>query len=256
MLHATEPGSREFSTAVRGAQLRPGGAARRASAGKGNGGPAPGSTAGPAPGMIPRMSGTGIAIAAIAALLGVHLVADGRGAAAPRAVGKLGASTALVALGAARFGGGTFDRALLAGLILSWAGDALLLSARRTAFLGGLVAFLLAHLAYVVAFAGVAVPSAWVAAGVLAVTAGVLAWLWPHLGSLRGPVAAYCAVISAMLWLALGVARTEVRLGAALFYLSDLFVARDRFVRPAAANRVVGLPLYYAGQLLLALAIG
>lgn len=202
------------------------------------------------------MPGTELAIAATAALLGVHLVADGRGAAVPRAAGKLGASTAFIAVGASRLGGGVFDLALLAGLVLSWLGDALLLSARRPAFLGGLVAFLLAHLAYAVAFAGVATPSPWVAAAVLAVTAGVLAWLWPHLGALRGPVVAYCAVISAMLWLALGVARPEVRLGAALFYLSDLFVARDRFVHPAAVNRVVGLPLYYAGQLLLALAIG
>jgi hypothetical protein len=51
------------------------------------------------------------------------------------------------------------------------------------------------------------------------------------------------------------VARPEVRAGALLFYLSDLAVARDRFVRPGLANRLVGLPLYYAGQVLLALAL-
>jgi uncharacterized membrane protein YhhN len=58
-----------------------------------------------------------------------------------------------------------------------------------------------------------------------------------------------------MLWLALGVDRTEIRLGAALFFASDLLVARDRFVRPGLANRLVGLPLYYAAQVLLALAV-
>jgi hypothetical protein len=52
------------------------------------------------------------------------------------------------------------------------------------------------------------------------------------------------------------VARPGVRAGALLFYLSDLLVARDRFVRPGIVNRVVGLPLYYAAQLLLASAVG
>ena len=32
----------------------------------------------------------------------------------------------------------------------------------------------------------------------------------------------------------------------------DLFVARQRFVAEAFINRLIGLPLYYAGQLLIA----
>jgi hypothetical protein len=40
------------------------------------------------------------------------------------------------------------------------------------------------------------------------------------------------------------------------FYLSDLFVARQRFVAPAFANRLYGLPLYYLGQFLLAFSVG
>ncbi len=40
-----------------------------------------------------------------------------------------------------------------------------------------------------------------------------------------------------------------------LFYLSDLFVARERFVTSAFVNRLVGLPLYYGGQVLLALSV-
>jgi uncharacterized membrane protein YhhN len=43
--------------------------------------------------------------------------------------------------------------------------------------------------------------------------------------------------------------------GALLFYLSDLAVARHRFVHPAFVNRAIGLPLYYVGQLLIALTI-
>jgi uncharacterized membrane protein YhhN len=73
---------------------------------------------------------------------------------------------------------------------------------------------------------------------------------------MRAPVIAYCLAISVMLWLALGVDQPEVRLGALLFYGSDLFVARDRFAAPGAVNRLLGLPLYYAAQVLLALAPG
>jgi len=47
-----------------------------------------------------------------------------------------------------------------------------------------------------------------------------------------------------------------VRVGAVLFFLSDLLVARDRFVAPGFGNRLLGLPLYYAAQLLLASAVG
>jgi uncharacterized membrane protein YhhN len=46
-----------------------------------------------------------------------------------------------------------------------------------------------------------------------------------------------------------------VGVGASLFYLSDLFVARNRFVKKEYVNRLVGLPLYYTGQYLLALSV-
>ncbi|WP_242343724.1 lysoplasmalogenase family protein [Anaeromyxobacter terrae] len=197
-----------------------------------------------------------VAIGSVAALLAVHLTAEARGAPALRALGKVGASAALVALALALGVEGAFERGILAGLVLSVLGDALLLSRRRLAFLGGLVAFLLAHVAYAAAFARVTHPSLALALVVLAATGTALRWLWAGLGDLRIPVVAYCAVISAMLWLALGVERPAVRAGALLFYLSDLLVARDRFVKPGMSNRVVGLPLYYAGQLLLALAVG
>jgi len=197
-----------------------------------------------------------IAIGSVALFLAVHFAAEVRGARAARAIGKLGASTAFVALALALGVEGAFEYGILAGLLLSVLGDALLLSSRRAAFRAGLAAFLLAHVAYAGAFGAVAGPSPWVGLVVLAVTGAVLRSLWPRLGELRAPVVAYCAAISAMLWLALGVDRPEVRAGALFFYLSDLLVARDRFVHPGIANRLVGLPLYYAGQLLLALAVG
>jgi uncharacterized membrane protein YhhN len=195
-------------------------------------------------------------IAAVAVLLAVHLAADARGAAVPRAAGKVGASLAFLLLGLAVGLDSPFRRLVAGGLLLSVAGDALLLSRRRPAFLAGLGAFLLAHLAYAAAFAPLASPTAGAALALGAVAALVLRWLWPHLGGMKAPVIAYCLAISAMLWLALGTAQPEVRLGALLFYGSDLFVARDRFASPGAVNRLLGLPLYYAGQVLLALAPG
>jgi uncharacterized membrane protein YhhN len=70
-------------------------------------------------------------------------------------------------------------------------------------------------------------------------------------------VAAYVVVISAMLAAAVGVApdRPSASVGAALFAISDLAVARDNFVVREFANRAAGLPLYYAGQILIALSI-
>jgi uncharacterized membrane protein YhhN len=47
-----------------------------------------------------------------------------------------------------------------------------------------------------------------------------------------------------------------VFIGALFFYISDLCVARHRFVQPAFENRLVGLSFYYAGQFMLALSIG
>jgi uncharacterized membrane protein YhhN len=203
----------------------------------------------------PLIPGAWRAIACIALLLVAHLAAEARGARVARAVTKVGASLGLVALALVLGVDAPFDRGILAGLALSVVGDALLLSSRRPAFLGGLVAFLAAHVAYALTFAGVARPDAWTAVGLGVASAIVLRWLWPHLGDMKAPVVAYCLVIGVMLWLALGVGRDEVALGAALFYLSDLTVARDRFVVPAFVNRLVGLPLYYAAQVLLACAV-
>ena len=40
--------------------------------------------------------------------------------------------------------------------------------------------------------------------------------------------------------------------GAVLFFVSDLAVARDRFIARTFANKAWGLPLYFSGQLLIA----
>lgn len=151
---------------------------------------------------------------------------------------------------------------LFAGLLLAACGDVLLIPKSKRAFLAGLVSFLLGHLAYAIAFAMRGLDLPWTLGTGLALTLAalpVLRWLWPHVGpSMRGPVAAYVVVITAMVALAAGTVAAHgdarILLGAVGFYLSDLAVARNRFVAPSFVNRAWGLPLYFGAQLLLALA--
>jgi len=44
--------------------------------------------------------------------------------------------------------------------------------------------------------------------------------------------------------------------GAVFFYVSDIFVANQRFVIEQFYNRLIGLPLYYTAQFLLAFSVG
>lgn len=191
-----------------------------------------------------------------AAATALHLWADARGRPLPRAVGKGAASAAFLLLAALRLAPDRYGLLVLGALALSAAGDLCLLGRARRAFLAGVGLFLAAHLAYAAAFAPRARPSPLAVALLAAAAVAVVRWLWPHLGPLRVPVLAYAGAITAMLVLALGVPDLRVRLGAALFYASDLTVARDRFAAPGLANRAVGLPIYYAGQLLLAWTAG
>lgn len=154
---------------------------------------------------------------------------------------------------------GAAGRWVLLGLALSMVGDLCLLSREKRWFLGGLGAFLLAHVAYVAAFLTLGV--AWLAAAFAALAVAgaswrVWVWLRDHVGELGGPVIAYVAVIGAMVSCAAGsaafggVGRWGLFLAAIVFFLSDLCVARDRFVAPGWENRLVGLPLYFGAQLL------
>jgi uncharacterized membrane protein YhhN len=157
---------------------------------------------------------------------------------------------------------------LLIGLIFCLGGDVFLALPQEKMFLSGLVSFLLGHVFYVLCFFYAAAISQWTWIGCLVgvlVSSLVFVWLRPHLGSMLVPVIAYIVVISVMVigaWTVLGdsrlnfVGRLLVFIGAVSFYLSDLFVARDRFLKTEFANRLIGLPLYYVGQYLLAFSVG
>ncbi len=169
-------------------------------------------------------------------------------------VGFLGAALALGALGT-RYG-----QWVLAGLVLSFVGDVVLLGRARWALLGGIAAFALAHVAYGVAMVIDSVEGWGVMASLLplALVGGlVVRQLWPHVpGPLRGAVIGYVVVISVMVSLAAGSVaggRGSIRLFAAtLFFFSDLSVARDRFLDAGLGNRLWGLPAYYVAQILFA----
>jgi len=153
-------------------------------------------------------------------------------------------------------------------LLLCLCGDIFLALPQRRVFLYGLICFLLGHLLYIIAFFSAAGINPWTWIGlltVLVISLRVYVWLLPYLGAMKGPVMLYVIVITVMAcgaWSVLGSSRLDltgrimVFVGALSFYLSDIFVARDRFVRKEFLNRLMGLPLYYTGQFLLAFSVG
>ena len=157
---------------------------------------------------------------------------------------------------------------VIIGLVFCLGGDVFLALPQKSMFLFGLVSFLIGHVFYVVAFAAVGSVNPMAAVGLLltiGVSIGVYVWLKPHLGSMKVPVIFYILVISAMLicaWSILGETslagngRLLVFIGALSFYLSDLFVARNRFLKDEFLNRLIGLPLYFGGQFLIAFSVG
>ncbi len=124
----------------------------------------------------------------------------------------------------------------------------------------GVGAFLIAHLAFIMAFiqrtlrirlVGVtAIP-------VLASSGIIAAWLLPHVPSGDWPmIVAYMGVISCMWLMAGGAAHDTVGrlafIGATVFFVSDIFVARWRYVDSSSINAFICYPLYYTACLILA----
>lgn len=163
----------------------------------------------------------------------------------------------------------TYYYLILTGLGLCLIGDVcLIFFANRKVFTAGLVAFLAGHILYVIAFFsfGVTGPFVWITMVVcLCLSTGVFLWLRPHLGEMLGPVIAYILIITVMVIAASALisntgidmtARILVFAGAVLFYFSDIFVARHRFVKKEFLNRAAGLPMYYAAQFMIAFSTG
>lgn len=200
-----------------------------------------------------------VVLVAISCIALVALLSVGSQAAA---VAKIIASTTFIAL-AIQVGcfSSTYGWLILLGLCFSWFGDVFLISSSQTAFLAGLLAFLLAHVAYIAAFVARGINIRWAltaALPVAAIAVAVLIWLSPHVAPyLLIPVRVYTAVISFMVIGAIGTrgrgAPALILVGALLFFTSDLSVAALRLVQTDFPTYVLGLPFYYAGQVCLAL---
>ena len=150
-----------------------------------------------------------------------------------------------------------YRRWLLAGLLLSTAGDVFLMLP-VDAFVPGLASFLLAHLASLLALRQ-RVPwfaTAWPLLVYALVACVVLGRLWPGLPTpLRAPVVVYVAVLAAMAAQALAMwwrhrdaASASAAWGGACFVLSDALLAWDRFVAPFAAAAAAVLASYWLAQ--------
>jgi len=183
-------------------------------------------------------------------------------------LGKMIASVSFLTLALyAPEGGALGDRYLLGvrlALSASLVGDACLIWRTELAFLAGLGAFLVAHVLF--AWASLSALSSlsltgWLVGGVALALGGlVLRWLRPSIPQgLWWPSVAYMCVISGMVstCLQLSIERgdTLVGLAAVGFWISDLSVARDRFQSLGLRNRLWGIPLYFASQLLFGLSL-
>jgi uncharacterized membrane protein YhhN len=163
---------------------------------------------------------------------------------------------------------GAFSHYLKAGLILCLGGDIFLALSGLKWFRAGLVAFLLGHVLYILSFNFLIPFKDWFSPGdflVLSISLGACRWLWPYLGAMKIPVLTYVAVITLMVFGAWAIferadlplaAKGLIFWGAVLFYLSDILVARNQFIKKEFLNRLIGLPLYYTGQFLLAFSPG
>jgi uncharacterized membrane protein YhhN len=163
----------------------------------------------------------------------------------------------------------TYFYLVFSGLLLCLIGDVcLIFFFNKKVFTAGLGAFLAGHILYTIAFFTCGTPGAVLLVttfACLVLSIGVFSWLKPNLGTMMGPVIAYIVIISAM---AIGASALKsnqmldmtgkilVYAGALLFYVSDIFVARHRFVKKEFINRAIGLPMYYTAQFMIAFSTG
>jgi uncharacterized membrane protein YhhN len=206
---------------------------------------------------MPAALTVGLTLFAVAGLLVAEYRGARRGVWIWKPLASSGFVASAVAAGALH---DTSGRVVVLALFLCLLGDVLLIPDDPRAFRAGVLSFLGGHLAYAAAFLIRGIDAGFAAVALVAVAAAAsitVARLKPHLpDGMVGPVTAYVGAISVMVACAIGTAWARpapaIPVGALAFFLSDLSVARDRFVVASFANRAWGLPLYYVAQLLLA----
>lgn len=156
-----------------------------------------------------------------------------------------------------------YGQLMLAGLAFCAVGDVLLLGRAEKIFMAGIGAFLTGHLFYAAAFAGLSpVWSSALLRLAFMVVIGFGVWRWLQRFVPKGlqiAVILYVIVILAMVFLAIGAslsgASALIAVAAVAFAISDLGVARDRFIGEAAMNKIVITPLYFGAQAVFALSV-
>jgi len=126
------------------------------------------------------------------------------------------------------------------------------------------VSFLLGHVSYSIAFIVRGQELMPILGGmVLLIPIGIKVFFWLRSSApeeMIKAILAYIIVITTMATFAIGAVSAGAPWflipGVLAFYCSDLAVARDRFVSAGFINRAWGLPLYYLGQILIALSAG
>lgn len=152
---------------------------------------------------------------------------------------------------------------LVAGLVASLAGDVFLML-KDSLFMAGLASFLVAQLLYIRAFLAVTPPRVDFVSvlPLLVFSLFMMAILFPYLGKLKLPVAAYVLVITIMAGLAVdrfveagGPLAFRAFVGAILFLISDAILAINRFARKIPYGRALNLATYFVAQWFLVMSI-
>lgn len=200
-----------------------------------------------------------VAVAVIAALLAYWVGSQ-------LAYGAAKAVASVSFVGIAVFGGAlteAWSAVALVALVIATLGDVALAFPGHRALLIGMSLFSLGYLTLSAGFVVAGIGSGYlIGAGIAAAAFSLLSWnsLRGHLGEeWRRPTALYHVVVTLMLatGIAAGLASSRLLLlaGVVLLGVSDIAVARERFVSPGIRHKLWGLPVYYAGMVLVALSL-
>ena len=171
----------------------------------------------------------------------------------------------------------TYGTYILTGLIACAVGDVFLLARKSQAlFIAGMVAFAMGHVIYLGAFAanpeplvinvvdpGFSLPRTILLVPiVIAFILGLVVYRDKFLElskTMKFAIAIYAIIIFSMMFFACNIERMRMRIfvpiAATIFAISDMFVAKDRFVKPNPKNALVITPLYFGAQALFALSV-
>ena len=153
----------------------------------------------------------------------------------------------------------TYKRTLLIALCFCLLGDVLLLDPDYFVF--GLGSFLIGHLLFARGFItlGGFQKNGMALIVLLIFGIALYAWLYPDLGPLKYPVAAYVLVILSMAWLGISLYLKNkikpyalIAVGVVLFMFSDSMIAVNKFKTPFALSGVVILSTYWLAITLIA----